>query len=462
MVATRSPHAPGVHEEELIEGLRPPAAAGGGEALTLRGCRVRDIDWSGASVGGEVRFERCTFLCPARFDRAVFAGPVAFEACTFEEPASFAEVAFEATASFKESDWRQKASFEGARFAAFTSFKQACFRQELVLDGADFAGTAQLHNVRAGGRFSAVEARFNSGDAEAAERYAVFSNSRFDDVADFTEADFGAPVRFVLCVFDQEARFGRARFRDYASFDRARFNSVVIFQGARFEPEATLDLRDARLERLELDHRELEAVLHCLRPERFVARLRAREAQLRDALAQGTAFPGDRRNLERVEAALADPRRAMLEEGSRTLAVLHKAYNDSFNAKGEDWAYVALRRMERAALGPGLRTLPRRALGRFLDLTCGYGTSPAKVAISAVVIMAVYAALYLLFQSGFDHAVHLRDALAFSFRTFTSSEIDTRIAPVGAMEWLVMSESLLGYVVMMLLVVTLSRLVIRS
>jgi hypothetical protein len=459
MVATRSPHAPGVHEDELVEAPRPPAP---GAALSFRGCRVRDLDWSGASVESEVRFERCAFLGPARFDRAVFAGPVAFEACVFEGPASFADAAFEAPASFKESDFGQKASFEGARFAAFTSFKQASFRQELVLDGADFAGTAQLHNVRAAGRFSAVDARFNSADSDAAERYAVFSNSRFDDVADFTGADFGAPVRFVLCVFDQEARFPRARFRDYASFDRARFNSVAIFQGARFAPEATLDLRDARIERLELDHRELEAVLHCLRPERFVARLRAPESQLRAALDQGAAFPGDRRNLERVEAALEDPRRAMLEEGSRTLAVLHKAYNDSFNAAGEDWAYVALRRMERDALGPGLRSLPRRALGHFLDLTCGYGTSPAKVALSAVVVMVVYAALYLACHHGFDHAVHLRDALTFSFRTFTSSEIDTRIAPVGAMEWLVMSESLLGYVVMMLLVVTLSRLVIRS
>jgi hypothetical protein len=460
---TNATQSSGVRKDELIEGLSPPAP---GAPLALRSCRIRDLDWSGARVDAEVRFERCLFLGPAHLDRATFAGPVTFEACTFEGPATFAEAAFEAPASFKESDFGQKATFEAARFAAFTSFKQACFRQELVLDGADFAGTAQLHNVRAAGRFSAVEARFNSSPADAgsaqAERYAVFSNSRFDDVADFTGAEFGAPARFVLCVFDQEARFPRARFHDYTSFDRARFNSVVIFQGARFEPEATLDLRDARIERIELDHRELAAVLHCLRPERFEARLHARAAQLRDALAQGTAFPSDRRNLERVEAALADPRRAMLEEGSRTLAVLHKAYNDSFNSAGEDWAYVALRRMERAALGPGLRTLPRRALGRCLDLTCGYGTSPAKVAISAVVIMALYAALYVAFHHGFDDAVHLRDALAFSFRTFTSSEIDTRIAPVGAMEWLVMSESLLGYVVMMLLVVTLSRLVIRS
>ena len=499
---------------ETVEVLEPPAA---GQELVLEGCRVREIDWRGREVAGRVRLERCEVLGAARFDDARFDRAVSFRGtsfrrlvsftgarvageeddrgtrrsvdlcgCHFDEgliatgarfggelegdeasfggPTRFDEVVFERGVKLREGRFGQKVTFEGARVARFASFKHASFEHECSLDAVEFARTAQFHNIRVRGRFSAVGAVFNAEpvdeDHPALDAYSVFSNSRFDDVADFTEATFCGAVRFVLCVFDQEVRFPMARFANYTSFDRARFNSVVIFEGARFARGATLHLRDARIERIEFDHHKLGGVLHCLDAQQYEAHLRRRAELLRDAIAEGNAYPSDPRHLAKIEASLADLRRTRLEEGSRTLAVIHKAYNDSFNSRGEDWAYVTLRRMEREALGD--EEPVRRFLSKLLDLTCGYGTSPLKVAASAGCVILAFTALYLALPGAFEGPMSFRNALSYSFRTFTSSELDSQITPQGVIEWAVMVESVLGYVVMMLLVITVSRLVIRS
>ena len=112
-----------------------------------------------------------------------------------------------------------------------------------------------------------------------------------------------------------------------------------------------------------------------------------------------------------------------------------------------------------------------------LDVSCRYGTSPLIVVRTALIFLTLFTTYFWFspdkftpagdfpaeyLQNGNITAIPLMEALIFSFQVFTSSELVPHIEPKPSLNLLMMLESVVGYVIMMLLVITLSRKVIRS
>lgn len=112
---------------------------------------------------------------------------------------------------------------------------------------------------------------------------------------------------------------------------------------------------------------------------------------------------------------------------------------------------------------------PRRWLSKFIDLLCGYGETPWKVIVSAVVIIFGFALYYFLLEAAApspaisSNAVHqltVREAVYFSFVTFTTLGYgDYR--PIPCAQPVAMCEAFIGAFMIALFVLVFGRKMMR-
>jgi len=242
------------------------------------------IDMSGSNFNKDVNFSRATFIKDAKFNNATFSGTAGFFGTTFSEKADFEDADFkgaifaEATfdsvtnfggakfsaALFFDSWFDSAARFEGAEFG-FTDFRNAVFWYA-SFEGAKFSMDANFREAKFGGvSFKGTEIR----------KYADFRNATFGDFleasgfmrltnrfADFSEAKFGGDAYFdgtefsgfgrVMPVSDLFGQHigtdfgGSAYFKDVtfsgnANFNYAKFSSNASFEGASFSKNANFE-----------------------------------------------------------------------------------------------------------------------------------------------------------------------------------------------------------------------------
>ncbi|WBC17238.1 pentapeptide repeat-containing protein [Micromonospora sp. WMMA1998] len=106
-----------------------------------------------------IRFDRATFIGPARFQKAVF-NKVGFEAATFNDTAWFNWVTFADWAWFKFATFGGDARFELATFTDHTMFCNATFSCEGNFREARFLETAWFAEATFGRRANFLDARF--------------------------------------------------------------------------------------------------------------------------------------------------------------------------------------------------------------------------------------------------------------------------------------------------------------
>ena len=121
-------------------------------------------------------------------------------------------------------------------FDGFVSFGNAVFT-EINFHGSNFTKNADFKGVTFSGEFDLGSATFTK---DADFRRATFSgNDLFQEaMADFSKAIFRGYADFNGAIFSENAGFECATFSEDADFSNAIFNKIAVFKGATFGRDA--------------------------------------------------------------------------------------------------------------------------------------------------------------------------------------------------------------------------------
>ena len=419
-------------DDTAPEGGRPRAALAAGEALerlrggqALENVRVENLRFKGDFPQG-VRLKNCHLVRP-NFDGATFGGKAVFQHCTLERP---------------------------------HFHRENVFAQDFVLSHATVVG-AQVARVT-------VRGVFNCEGLRTRGSFDVF-RARFEGPVRFWDAEFAGWVNFKHCEFAADGDFRSLRAQQGFVVRQCKFAGTVLFRGAavalkldltgsRFE--GLLDLSRAKLndyvylEEIEQGDRQRFAFANTLGE-----RVLVRPHQLHDRMASELA---------------GDHAGAMHE-----YAFLKQAYGALHRYEMEDWAFYRFKVNQRRAC-PRSWLRPWTKLAQacdwlFLDLGCGYCTSPSRAVRSALLIMLAFGLVYMAgveqlnteqaklpFAEPVDSpANRVMVGLLTSVSVFTSGIGGIREMARGWMNVPLLVESLLGTLLWGLFIVAFSRKVIR-
>jgi len=167
------------------------------------------------------------------FDGAVLTKSVRFEKTRFDGTVSFNDSVFQKDASFVESLFGQMASFEDAQFQSGIDLERTRFESCAIF----------LHAIFSAGVQSFRDCRFQEA---ACFNYAAFNSQR----SVFSGANFNGPASFWHAKFDGDADFTGAYFSQPADFNFVQFNSSSSFLGSRFASD--LFLNSAKFKNLKI------------------------------------------------------------------------------------------------------------------------------------------------------------------------------------------------------------------
>ncbi|MEV0679299.1 hypothetical protein AB0I60_22535 [Actinosynnema sp. NPDC050436] len=179
-------------QRELVAHLRPGDDYWPGMAVHASGAILVDFDLSGCRVG-EVDFTGAVFVGDARFAAMTVTGEARFDGARFLRHAVFTD----------------------ALFARSASFALAVFTGNLAFAGVQVAGAARLRAAKISGRADLRRAEFGGS-------------------ADFAEVFYGGRALFGDVVFHQDAVFSRSWFRGWTDVGSALIGEAAEFGGVRF------------------------------------------------------------------------------------------------------------------------------------------------------------------------------------------------------------------------------------
>jgi hypothetical protein len=372
-----------------------------------------------------VRFRNCV-LVQCEFDGATFRQDAAFVACTLDRP---------------------------------TFTKPSTFEKNLDLSHSVVHKTI-VTRLTVQGKLFAAHAEFRGK--------AIFADCVFGQGASFWEARFATWVDFKGCEFRGDADFRSAQCDQGFVLTRSVFLGDFLFRGSCVEKkfqadgsrfEKLLDLSKAKLH----DYAYLEAIEQG--PAQSFAFLNAVAERIR-------VRP------EQVEGRLDSEAARRYEEAMQEYGLLKRCYQALHRFDSEDWAFYRFKVCQRKAkpLSWARPWTVWRAFGDwlFLDVGCGYGTSPIRAVRMALVIILGFAALYAVHVEMFyaekrpypelpvtDPANRVMIGLITSVSVFTSGMGGIREVAQGWMNVPVMVESIMGTLLFGLFIVAFSRKVIR-
>jgi hypothetical protein len=419
--------------------------------LSIRNSTIEHLDLSSCTVEASVQLDGCIikqralvknahFEQQATFRRVTFIGGCDFTGARFDRRTHFNMAIFEGWSTFKDARFHGRTLFSKAHFRAGIEFRNCVFTTQSAV--AEKLNNYSFNDMSCDMRFHMQECRFDDN--------VTFTGSRFADVTDFDGSCFHRNVRikhaqFIRSVSFRDALFGKEMHLNGTStegdviFDRTRFRGLinlramvgqrnVDFHLSIIEDKSTFQIEKAHFSRLLIDR-------------------------------------------VRIERHLASYLNNDYETARREFGLLKNSFRDINAYKDEDWAYLMEKRMERLATPVGSKNITASVKRFFnwlvLDLGCGYGTKPINVFITSIVMLLVFAAIYYVPTGHFtsqspSDRISVFAALELSFKIFTNAEISS--ADPRSSSWLklvMMFESFLGFFVMMVLVVTYSRKVIR-
>lgn len=171
------------------------------------------IKIQGATINGNVDFDNVILGGTVDFKRTKFSGLASFNKTQFLKGADFEEAKFDKSAFFLGSQFNDSASFMATQFNRSVNFLEAKFRGEKAeFTRARFVGSANF-----------ASARFYVETEK-------FFESKFLGTAIFWDAEFNGP-----------SDFWGAQFEDYVDFRFAKLAKSSDFTGAKFEGEVNLN-----------------------------------------------------------------------------------------------------------------------------------------------------------------------------------------------------------------------------
>jgi len=272
-------------------------------------------------------------------------------------------------------------------------------------------------------------------DHSAFTKLVDFDGTVFNRAANFSDSQFQEDAGFSEAQFQVEANFSRAHFGTEANFSRARFNDAD-FGMARFDKNFNLD----------------NAKIYTLR--------------LSDALfAKGSNIYIKDLNYDRIVVRWNSIKDHLPYNGSVYLT-LTRNFRNLEQFEDQDDCYYQYRKEKQSR---ATKVVPK-SLDRLAWISCGYGVRPSHTILLSVAIIVLFTGIFwagsALEQDASTEQGHhaagitLKDSFYFSTMEFLG-RTPQNLSIVGAYEYLTVIETLLGWLLMALFLVTLSRVMLR-
>ena len=387
--------------------------------LDLSGLDLKKDEEGKLLVASQIRIRNSIIQGIVKFDNAIFERLVDFEGTTF-----------------------MLAGFRYAKFCKYAGFEDTTFSGYAAFEHVEFMGEANFSN-----------AQFSDG----ADAY--FCEAKFRDNAFFwsirgKKITFSGDADFQHVLFYKLATFHRSKFLKKANFAFSRFNGEdAIFMNAQFEGVA--DFKGARIKG-EIDFRDAQFNKNFdLRGARF------------------THFV----------VSLGSIKNRLVYDGPVFLALIN-SFKISEQFEDADDCYYQYRRKSQAEkkLYAWNGGMPVMNWSKLLDalawISCGYGVRPKYTFFLSILLIIFFAGLFCtgnsivveqinsaaigqhLAQGDQIHSLSFADHLYFSAMIFTT-KTQVKWYPAGVYRYLAVVESILGWLLMALFLVTLGRTMIR-
>lgn len=423
--------------------IRGPLCCG----LFIRNSTIEVLDCSDAQFNASVQLDGCRIKKRAYFKKAVFEQQSTFRRVQFEGGCDFSGAIFKKRTHFNLATIVGWSTFEKAEFHCRTLFSKAHLKGEVLFRDCLF--TTKQPVAERSNKYSfndmTVDLRFHMQGCRFDDNV-TFTGTRFCDVADFEKAQFKRHARIKYAQFMRNVTFKSARFEGELHLNGTTTDCDLLFEDTHFLGLVNLQ------------------AMYGQRNVDFHKSIVGERSRFQIEKAHFGRLLIDR---ARIEYHLESVRQNEYDTARKEFGLLKHSFREINAYADEDWAYLMEKRMERFTIPFG-RENPISSLKRFgnwlaLDLGCGYGTRPSNVFFTSLILLAFFATIYY-FPSGEFPAgrISVFEAIELSFRIFTNAEVSSvEPAPTSWLKYVMMVESALGFFVMMVLVVTYSRKVIR-
>lgn len=331
-------------------------------------------------------------------DDIILQGVTNFERTEFVRPASFIGTQFKGDAVFTDSQFDGYSRFVGAEFNNSALFQYTEFNGFSDFLGAKFKGKQDFHN-----------SRFNET--------AFFRSAIFEEDANFEDAIFMGSANFRETQFG-DARFSGVKFNGLADFNLAQFNKSADFIGTKFGKELYFD--DVKFGKLLISWDSIKDKLVCSGP---------------------------------------------------TYLLLIKNFKDMEQFEDADNCYFQYREGERQERPLGWA----KAFDYLALISCGYGVRWQNTMLAGIGVMLLFG-IYFSLKGGILNSREggkiqkLEESIFFSLTLLLSAPTDWFVNLFGsdkyknivtANKYSIFLERVIGWSLLILLVNTLSRVMIR-
>jgi len=348
-----------------------------------------------------------------KLERSIFEEDIDFTRTEFKDQVSMAESRLKGYVSFSGSKFAESADFSGCRFDEYADFSGSAFKEDAYFletifnEDINFRGSEFCRDVYYGGSifkkyadFSEISFdRYASFRASQFDGYAYFSESQFSGDASFSATQFNTDASFMESKFEGDASFRGSQFKGYLSLMRARFQEIADFSKSQFSSDVYLT--EVRLSSVKLDWCSIKEHIVC--------------------------------------------------DGA-TYLLLVKIFKEQEQIRDADDCYFEYRNKSR--LGKKWSD-SSKYLDLIASLTCGYGIRPIRTIYLSIALIMVFGGILWLGNNGFS----LLDSIYYSALAFVADAKGPGLP--GLYKYLFMMERLIGWLLMALFLVTLSRVMIR-
>jgi len=273
-----------------------------------------------------------------------------------------------------------------------------------------------------------------------------FDHAAFSGLVDFDGTSFTKAANFAGSDFQGDAGFSDAEFQGVANFSRASFATEANFSRARF---SDADFGRARFER---NFHLVNAKVYTL--------------TLSDAaFTEGSSIHLKDFNFNRLVVRWNSIKEHVPFNGSVYLTLV-KNFRNLEQFEDQDDCYYQYRKEKQAR---SLKVFPK-IFDRMAWISCGYGVRPSHTILLSLAIILLFTAIFwaghaLQPDVADEHVqnlskVSLNDAFYFSSMQFLG-KTPQNFSVISGYEFLTVMETLLGWLLMALFLVTLSRVMLR-
>jgi len=403
-------------------------------------------DFSRAKFKKQALFVEARFEMGADFRNSEFSGEAAFEKAIFGSPPK--EDSEEKSQDgmgdgfFNVATFHEKADFDGAKFHCHADFRRVTFEGPVEFRGVEVSAGAHFNYAAFGGRCDFKKSEFGEFNCIQA---------RVSEIFNFNLVTVGKSTDFCGTYFELDATFSHTRFGGEAKFEKVRFGQAD-FSSTYFN--GSVDFLEAIFRRRVNFHQAGFADSICLLAN-FPNGAQLEWEQLKDGTGVGTR--------------ISNSRNGKHQEARDEFGRLKKIFESNNNYDAMDRAYELFCYHENLR-DPSKSRVSRLLNNFFLKVCTGYGTQPLRVLLAALGVITIFAIIYAalggqIFQTDSDQpdgGYGWDFYLYFSLTTFFAGGVEgVRPDFEGGVKMLVAAETILGYLLMALLVVMLTRKLTR-